>query len=266
MQPGKPFLYLQNVSVFRGEGAVLHGINLEVQQGECIAVLGPNGCGKSTLIKTVTRELYPLVQPGTRVEMFGRERWDVMDLRRRLGLVTSETPSKSALGTAAFDVVLTGFFSSATLWPNLVVTPAMREAAAAAVEQVGAAGFAQRELGTLSAGQQKRVLIARALVGSGERAGKRVLLLDEPSNALDLQAQAELRGTMRSLAQAGTGLVLVTHHIADVMPEIRRVILMQDGRIVGDGPREHMLTEERLSSLFQTPVSLSERDGYLHAW
>lgn len=257
---------MHNVHVARGEATVLHAIGLEVAQGECIAILGPNGCGKSTLIKTMTRELYPLVLPGTRVEIFGRERWDVTELRRRLGVVTSETPSKSALGTTALDVVLTGFFSSSTLWPNLTVTQAMRTTAEEAMEQVGAAAFAHRELGTLSAGQQKRVLIARALVGSGDSPGQRVLLLDEPSNALDLQAQAELRHTMRALARAGTGLILVTHHIADVVPEITRVITMQDGRIVGDGSRSSMLTEGSLSKLFTTTVSLSERDGFLHAW
>ncbi|MGI4756025.1 MAG: ABC transporter ATP-binding protein [Janthinobacterium lividum] len=260
------FLDLCHVSVARGETTVLHDIDLQVQRGECIAILGPNGCGKSTLIKTMTRELYPLALPGMHVEVFGRERWDVTQLRRQLGLVTSETPAKSALGTTASDVVLTGFFSSATLWPNLVVTQAMRDAAAAAMEQVGATAFAQQELGTLSAGQQKRVLIARALVGSGDTPADRVLLLDEPSNALDLAAQAELRDTMRRLAQEGTGLILVTHQIADIVPEIRRVIFMRDGRIIGDASRESMLTEAKLQELFGVAVNLTERDGFLHAW
>ncbi len=260
------FLTFRHVSVARGEMTVLHDIHLHVQRGECIAMLGPNGCGKSTLIKTMTRELYPLALPGTHVEIFGRERWDVTELRRRVGIVTSETPGKSALGTTAFDVVLTGFFSSATLWPNLVVTGAMRHAAQETIEQVGATAFAQQELGTLSAGQQKRILIARALVGSGATPSERVLLLDEPSNALDLNAQAELRETMRGLAQAGTGLMLVTHHIADIVPEIRRVIFMREGRIVDDGPRETMLTEDKLHKLFGVRVNLSERGGFLHAW
>lgn len=260
------FLKLRHVSVARGEATVLHSIGLEVRRGESVAILGPNGCGKSTLIKTMTRELYPLALPGTLVEIFGRERWDVTELRRRLGLVTSETPSKSTLGTRAFDVVLTGFFSSATLWPNLLVTNAMRDTAQAAIEQVGAAMFAQQELGTLSAGQQKRVLIARALVGSGEDARDRVLLLDEPTNTLDLAAQASLRQSMRMLAREGTGLILVTHHIADIVPEIGRVIFMRDGRIVGDGTREAMLTEEQLQALFGVRVNLSERGGFLHAW
>jgi iron complex transport system ATP-binding protein len=233
-----PFLHLQHVSVARGESTVLHDIGLDIRRGEHIAILGPNGCGKSTLIKAMTCELYPLVLPGMQVEIFGRSRWDVTELRRRLGVVTCEVPPKAALQTNAMDTVITGFFSSSTLWPNLTVTDEMRTAAAAALEQVGATYLAEKKLGELSAGQQKRVLIARAMVGSGAVASERVLLLDEPSNALDLAAQAELRQTMRDLANAGTGLILVTHHIADVVPEIERVIFMRDGRIVGDGTRE----------------------------
>jgi iron complex transport system ATP-binding protein len=257
---------MEHVSIARGETTVLHDINLHIRRGEHIAILGPNGCGKSTLIKAMTRELYPLIRPGVRVEVFGQERWDLTELRRRLGLVTCETPSKSARGTNALDTVLTGFFSSTTLWPNLTVTGAMRSTAKEALEHVGATHLATRLLGELSAGQQKRVLIARAMVGSGSSASDRMLLLDEPSNALDLSAQAELRETMRNLARQGTGLILVTHHIADIVPEINRVIFMRDGRIVDDGTRANMLTEAKLSSLFNTTLNLSERDGYLHAW
>ncbi len=260
------FLRLRNVSVARGSETVLHDISFEVRQGESVAILGPNGCGKSTLIKTMTCELYPLALPGMEVSIFERARWDVTELRRRLGVVTSETPSKSALRTTALDAVLTGFFSSATLWPNLTVTDVMLSAADIALQDVGAAAFAHKPLGALSAGQQKRVLIARALVGSSEQASERVLLLDEPSNALDLAAQTELRATLRCLASAGTGLMLVTHHIADIVPEIDRVIFMREGRIVDDGTRADMLTEAKLGALFGTHVSITERSGFLHAW
>jgi iron complex transport system ATP-binding protein len=262
----QPFLSLQHVSVARGAATVLHDVNLQVRRGEHIAILGPNGCGKSTLIKTMTCELYPLVLPGMSIEIFGRSRWDVTELRRRLGVVTCETPPRAALDTNTLDAVLTGFFSSSTLWPHLTITDAMRAQAAAALHQVGAIYLAGRKLGELSAGQQKRVLIARAMVGSGSEPSERVLLLDEPSNALDLAAQTELRQTMRDLAQAGTGIILVTHHIADIVPEIDRVIFMRDGRITGDGTRKMMITERKLSELFGTRITLSERDGFLHAW
>ncbi len=259
------FVSLQHVSVMRGETVVLHDVSLDIARGECIAILGPNGCGKSTLIKTLTCELYPLATPESHVRIFGRERWDVQRLRRMLGLVTSEPIPRDALSVTGMEAVLTGFFSSARIWPHLHVTGEMRERAAQAMQSAGVQHLAAQTLGTLSAGQQKRILIARALVGSGDGPGRRVLLMDEPSNALDLAAQRELRSTMRRLAQQGTGLILVTHHVEDIVPEIGRVILMKQGRVADDLAKAEALTSERLSALFSTSVTVTERDGYYTA-
>jgi iron complex transport system ATP-binding protein len=258
----RPFLELEHVNVARGETTVLHDINLRVGAGEHLAILGPNGCGKSTLIKTMTCECYPLALEGTRVRIFGRERWDLTELKRRLGVVSAELPGRPMLRTTGRDAVLTGFFSSSTLWPNLVVTDAMRARAEGVLELVGAVGFAERPVGEMSAGQQRRVMIGRALVGSGAE----MLLLDEPSNMLDLAAQQGLRGMLRRLAVQGTGILLITHHIADILPEIGRVILMREGRIVADGAKRELLRAEVLSELFGARVEVEERDGFFHAW
>jgi iron complex transport system ATP-binding protein len=255
------FLELAHVNVARGNNVVLHDINLTVNTGEHIAILGPNGCGKSTLIKTITCECYPMVQPDTRVNIFGRERWDLTELKKRLGVVSAELPGKQTLHTTGRDAVITGFFSSSTLWPNLTVTEEMRVRADEVLEQIDGVGLANKPVGEMSAGQQRRIMIGRALVGS---AG--MLLLDEPSNALDLASQADLRGLMRKLAQQGTGIMLITHHIADIPPEIDRILMMREGRIIADGSKEELLTAERLSELFTTKVELAERDGFFHAW
>src|SRR5271155_2588967 len=159
----EPFLYLAHVNVARGENVVLHDINLSVNAGEHIAILGPNGCGKSTLIKTITCECYPMVQPETKVRIFGRERWDLTELKKRLGVVSAELPGKPTLETTGRDAVLTGFFSSSTLWPNLIssITPAMQTRTDEVLEQIGATYLANKPVGEMSAGQQRRVMIGR---------------------------------------------------------------------------------------------------------
>ena len=281
-------LSLHDVNVARGERTVLSDIHLDLTQGEHLAILGPNGCGKSTLLKTITCELYPLaVNPdGSRplARIFGRERWDLTHLRQRLGVVSADLPGKPTLSTTGFDAILTGFFASSTLWPNLAVTLPMRERAEQLLVQVGAQHLRSQLVGQMSAGQQRRIMIARALAGSRaaaqhgtgahqgvETSGSgpapaEMLLLDEPSNALDLSAQQELRRLLRSLAQAGVTILLITHHTADIIPEIDRVLLMQQGRLVADGSKLHLLTAPRLSALFETRIEVTERDGYFHAW
>jgi iron complex transport system ATP-binding protein len=260
------FLELENVNVARGDRVVLHDVNLTIRAGEHVAILGPNGCGKSTLIFTMTCQIYPIVQPGMRVRIFGRERWDLTQLRKQFGIVASglqgtELPGERTAVTTGLDAVIAGFFSASTLWPNLHVTEEMRERAVEALERMEALHLVQQLVGEMSAGEKRRILIARALVHR-----PRQLLLDEPSNALDLAAQRELRETLRRLAAEGTGLVLVTHHLGDILPEIERVILMRGGRIVGDGPREELLTAPRLSELFNAPVRIGRDDEWLHSW
>ena len=322
-------LSLQHVYVSRGGPPVLHDISLDLHAGEHLAILGPNGCGKSTLLKTITCELYPLAvgpdgQPPM-VSIFGRQRWDLTQLRQRLGVVSAELPGKPTLHTSGLDAILTGFFAASTLWPNLLVTDAMRARAEDLLHQVGAEDLRHRLVGEMSSGQQRRIMIARALAGSRaaaealrpgapsssaasspesvgsvppsriaestapgapsslaasspERVGSgpqlpstdhtrvpgEMLLLDEPSNALDLAAQQDLRRLLRELAQQGTTILLITHHTADILPEIDRLLLMRDGRIAADGPKCDLLTAPILSNLFRTPVELTERDGLFH--
>jgi iron complex transport system ATP-binding protein len=260
------FLELREVNVARGERVVLHNVNLSIRSGEHVAILGPNGCGKSTLILAITCQLYPIVQPGMHMRIFGRERWDLTELRRHFGVVSagpmgSELPGERTAVTPGLDAVIAGFFSASTLWPNLHVTEEMRARAWEALERMEATRLAAQMVGTMSAGEKRRIMIARALVHR-----PRQLLLDEPSNALDLAAQRELRETLRGLAREGTGLVMVTHHLGDILPEIERIILMRDGRIVADGPREELLTEARLSELFHTPVRIGRDAEWLHSW
>ncbi len=255
------FLELAHVNVVRGGRTVLHDVSLSIERGEQVALLGPNGCGKSTLLKTICCELYPLVEPAMRVRVLGRERWDLTELRQKLGVVQNDLPGKPMLAITGRESVLTGFFSSSRLWPNLSLTQEMEERADEVLELVDAVALRGKVFGEMSAGQQRRVMIGRALVASAD-----CLLLDEPSNALDLSAQRDLRELLVGLAEKGTTMLLITHQLADLVPAMRRVVMMAEGKIVADGPREELLTEARLGELFGVDVRLEERDGFVHAW
>lgn len=252
---------MRHVSVARGENVVLHDVSLRIANGEHVAILGPNGCGKSTLIKTITCQCYPIVTPETELLLLGRKRWDVSQLRAHLGVVAAELPGERTPVTPGLDAVVAGFFSASTLWPNLQVTAEMRERARQALELMQAEPLAAKLVGQMSAGEQRRIMIARALVHRPE-----MLLLDEPSNALDLAAQRELREALRRVARQGVGILMVTHHLADILPEIDRVILMREGHIFADGAKRDLLTAGTLQTLFGVEMRLEERDRFWHSW
>ena len=251
----------QNVSVKRGGKLALDAVSLRISQNEHVAILGPNGCGKSTLIKTMTRELYPVYSPDSRIAILGEELWNVRELRLLLGIVSNDLMVACRTDTTGRDIVLSGFFSSWAIFSNHHVEPEQVKWADEALAQVGALHLADRAVQQMSSGESQRILIARALVHE-----PRALIFDEPSNSLDLRMQRELRETMRKLGQSGVGIVLVTHHTADIIPEIERVVLMRDGRIIGDGAKKEMLTEARMSDLFGFPTQVSNRDGYCYVW
>jgi len=251
-----PLLELVNVTVMRGEQVALRGVHLRIECGERVCILGPNGCGKSTLIKTIARECYPLADDGSSMTILGSDRWDVSELRKRLGIVTPDLGSACSTDATALEVALSGFFSSTRVFPHHRVEPDLIARAYEALSRLGISHLAGRRVATLSSGEAKRALVARALVHRPE-----TLLLDEPGSALDVGAQARLWETLRDLARSGLGILLVTHHVSEIIPEIDRVILLQDGRVVADGPTEDVLTGESLEALFRVRAQLVRREG-----
>ena len=269
-----PLLNLQHVTIFRGtaDGSAvadsvpaemarpaLDDISLRIESGEHVCILGPNGCGKSTLIKTITRECYPVVREGSSIAILGRERWNIFELRSLLGIVSPDLLRACTTDATGRDVVLSGFFSSTRIFPHHHPDPRHLALADRALERMGVAHLGGRAVARMSSGEAKRTLIARALVHD-----PRALLFDEPSNALDIAAQLQLRAAMRELAQSGIAILLVTHHVSEIIPEIERVIFLRDGRIIADGGKNEVLSSERISGLFGIPLRIVQQDGYFH--
>jgi iron complex transport system ATP-binding protein len=257
-------LSLEHVTVLRGTRArrpALDDVTLRIGAGEHVCILGPNGCGKSTLIKTITRECYPLVREGSSISILGRERWNIFELRSMLGIVSPDLLASCTTDATGRDVVLSGFFSSTRIFPHHHPDPQHLAHANETLARLGIAHLAERAVAEMSSGEAKRTLIARALVHAPQ-----TLLFDEPSNALDIAAQLQLRDTMRDLAQSGLGMLLVTHHVSEIIPEIERVVLLREGRVLADGPKSSILTAENLSNLFGVAVRLGQHDGYFHLY
>jgi iron complex transport system ATP-binding protein len=268
MNSSPALLDLRHVTVFRGHAdaadqqtarPALEDISLRIEAGEHVCILGPNGCGKSTLIKTITRECYPLAREGSSISILGRERWNIFELRTLLGIVSPDLLGACSTEATGRDVVLSGFFSSTRIFPHHHPDPQQLALAEGALERMGVAHLANRAVARMSSGEAKRTLIARALVHD-----PRALLFDEPSNALDIAAQRQLREAMRELAQSGMGILLVTHHVSEIIPEIERVILLRNGRIAADGPKAAVLTSENMTALFGVPLQVGCQDGYFH--
>jgi iron complex transport system ATP-binding protein len=271
--PAPPLLDFRHLRVMRGQKIALDDFSLRIEANEHVAILGPNGCGKSTLIKTITRECYPVAEengrdnsqenahPKSSLSILGEDTWDVFKLRERLGIVSNDLMLSCTGDASGLDVVLSGFFSSTAIYPNHKVDPKQRALAEDALAELNISHLTERPVCEMSSGEARRVLIARALVHKPQ-----ALLFDEPCNSLDLAAQQSLRQTMRSLANSGTAIILVTHELADIVPEIHRVVLMSRGRVVADGPKDEILQVERLRELFGVNVELARRNGHYHLW
>lgn len=257
-------LELDDARIVRDGNEILAGLTLRIERGQHTAILGPNGAGKSSLVRLIHREAYPLAPAPGRpapIRIFGRDRWDVFELRRHLGIVSGDVQQCYVADDLAdvTDVILGGFFASQVLFERSI-SAAMRAAAERSLERMGIAHLARRRLPTLSTGEARRVLIARALVHEPE-----ALLLDEPTTGLDFVAQRTLLETLRALARAGTTLVLVTHHLEEILPEIDHVIVLQSGRVAASGSKADVLRDSVLSAAYAAPVSVRHERGYYRA-
>jgi iron complex transport system ATP-binding protein len=258
-----PRVEIRNARVYRGDTCVFDRLDLTILQHETVAILGPNGSGKTTLLKLISRELYPVVEESASVRVLGRERWNVWELRSRIGFVSHDLQAKYRPDSSGLDVVLSGYLSSIGIHGLLRrrIGDRQRERAASVLRELGAANLADRAFGKMSTGQQRRCLLARALVHDPD-----TLILDEPTAGLDLAAAFEYLDRIRKLTHAGKNIILVCHSLNEIPPEVGRVVLLREGSIVADGPKDSVLTPENLAATYGIAVRLALLDGYYLAY
>ena len=258
-----PLIDIRNATIWRGKTRVFDGLTLTIDRHERVAILGPNGSGKTTLLKTINRELYPVEREDSWVRILGRERWNVWDLRRHIGIVSHDLQQRYRPATTALEVVLSGFLSSIGVHGILGDRIDEDNIAAAhdILRQLGIAELAATPLRSMSTGQQRRCLLGRALVHRPD-----TLILDEPTSGLDFAASFDYLARIRRLAREGCNIIIVTHHLNEIPPEVGRIVVLDRGEIAADGPKASVLTSELLSRVYGTRVAVVETDGYFLAY
>lgn len=262
-QPQPPLLQLNNVTAYKQNTKVMDQFSMTINALEHTAIIGPNGAGKSTLIQLLTHQIYPLAPKDDipPIQAFGKDHWIVAELRKRIGIVSAEIEEDIARNLdhgriTGRDVVVTGFFSSMQLFEHHRVKEKMNTKASRALADIGASYLEQRMFSRMSAGEKRRVLVARALVTSPD-----ILILDEPTTALDIVARQKCLRLIQAVARQGTTVIIVTHHIEEIIPEIDNIILLKEGQALFSGDKEETLTSANLTKVYDHPLQVHKNNG-----
>lgn len=256
-----PYLDIHQARVFQGETCVFDDLSLKFWRGQNTCVLGPNGAGKTTLLKLLTREIYPVVRQDSYVKIDGSETAVLWELRKKIGLVSHDLQIRYDAHVLGRDVVMSGLFGAIGMHGHFHVEDWHHQRVDALLEKFDLRHLQERRYWHLSTGQQRRFLLARALIHKPQ-----ILVLDEPTSGLDLKAAHALLADLRQLAQSGTTLLLVTHHVQEILPEIDRIVMLQNGRVCADGDKTDLLTSQQLTELYATPLSAVERNGFFQVF
>lgn len=252
-------LRLHDAKVKMDGRVILDVDDFVINQGERIVVLGPNGSGKSTLVKLLTKEIEPVWRETPPVLFMGQPDPSEETLIETVGLVSTDVQERMMVHRTVFDIVLGGFFGSVGVPFHIGASDEQVEQARKAIREIGIPSLSERDMLTLSTGQARRALIARALIN-----GPALLIFDEPTSGLDPEGAWNMRQSLSALAKAGHTILVITHNVSDIMPEFDRVVMLQDAHIVADGPKEEVLTTQKLRYLFGVPITLVETDGRYH--
>ena len=250
----------QNITVFQGRNKVLEDFSLTIDESQSTVILGPNGSGKTTLLKLLNRELYIVEDKASSLKIFEKDRWNVDELRSNLGVVSQHLQygySNSAIG---LYVVLSGFYSSDGIWQHQEFDDRKLDRAKEVMDLLAISHLKEREFSSMSTGEQRKFLLARSLVNDPA-----VLVFDEPTSGLDMSTCFQYLEIIRELISMGKKVILVTHHIHEIPPEVTRVILLKEGRVIEDGDKDQILTNTNLTSLFDWPIKVIKENGYYQA-
>ena len=247
----------ENIYVSYNVKPVLENINLKIKEKEHWVILGSNGSGKSTLIKLISNDLYPNTKYSFKKEIFGQSRWSIFDLKKNLGIITNDLHNyfeKQGNFLTAYEVILSGYFSSIGVFKHQDFTDEQHEKALEVLDFLEISMIKDKRVSQMSTGQLRRCIIGRALIHN-----PKAFILDEPTVGLDIKAQDNFIKLIQKLSSRAS-IILVTHHIEEIFPEVTNVALVYNNTIYKQGKKEGILTSDNLSEIFDINIKLEEEN------
>jgi len=251
-------LELRNVSVVRDGRYILRSIDLDIYSGENVAVIGPNGSGKTTLLRLLRGDINPFYdedEPAL-LRIFGEERWNLFDIRGRMGVVSMDLQNSFPPDMTVMEVICSGLLNTLDIFPDSIITEAMRAQVYSSAVVMGIDGLLDREIESLSLGEMRCTLIARALITDPE-----ILVLDEPMTGLDIVMKSRFRNMFDRLISQGVSIVMITHDLSDIPSSVDTIIGMKDGTVHIQGSRRDVLNDRIISELYGENIKVLEDNG-----
>lgn len=250
----------ENVYANYGASKILENINLKINANENWVILGANGSGKSTLIRLFSNDLYPSISKPFKKEIFGKDVWNIFELKKYLGIVTNDLQNQFTTwgnSFSAYEIILSGYHSSIGVFNHHDFTKKQYKKALEVLDFLEISELKNKKVNEMSTGQLRRCIIGRALIHD-----PKAFVLDEPTVGLDIRAQNSFIKIIQKLSKK-VPIVLVTHHVEEIFPEITHVALIHDKTIYKQGKKESILTSDNLSEIFGIKIDLqNENDRY----
>ena len=247
----------ENIDVGYDENIVLKDINLKIKSGEHFAILGANGSGKSTLMKLIQSQIHPRHTKKFKKEIFGKSIYSIFDLKKELGIITNDLHNyfeKEAGYLTGFEVVLSGFYSSIGVFTHQDFTKKQIQKAIEVMNFLEIIDLKNKKVSSMSTGQLRKCIVARALIHD-----PKAFVLDEPTVGLDIKAQINFIKLLQKISLKST-IILVTHHLEEIFPEIKNVALIYNNIIFKIGKKEDILNSENLSTIFDIKIEVKQKN------
>ena len=250
----------KNINVYVEKKKILNNINLNLNYGENIVILGPNGSGKSTFLKLLNRSIYPIISSQSSLKLLNNENINIWDLRKKIGFLFKEMEQRIKDEVSVHDLIISGFSGTFNSRYSKLLSRAEKLKIDNLIYQWEIDDIINNKFKSLSDGQKRRALLARALVYEPN-----ILVLDEPFCNLDIKSNYILNKNLNNLIDKSVNIVYVTHDIETILSRTNRVILIKNGSIVNDGKPDEIINSKMLSDLFQISIKVIKQDDYWRA-